>query len=105
MRRYEGVSTLLTSNRPVDDGGELLGDTAAVTALLDRLLQCPRAQMRAAQLAHETPGRPAQGRRIEVELTGLGRPLVVADFALSISSRFSMSTEGGEQPAQPRASR
>ncbi len=30
--------TLLTSNRPVDDWGKLLGDTAAVTALLDRLL-------------------------------------------------------------------
>ena len=38
MRRYERVSTLLTSNRPVDDWGKLLGDTAAVAALLDRLL-------------------------------------------------------------------
>jgi DNA replication protein DnaC len=41
MRRYERASTLLTSNRPVDDWGKLLGDTAAVTALLDRLLQSP----------------------------------------------------------------
>ncbi len=38
MRRYERASTLLTSNRPVDDWGKVLGDTAAVTALLDRLL-------------------------------------------------------------------
>ena len=38
IRRYERASTLLTSNRPVDDWGKLLGDTAAVTALLDRLL-------------------------------------------------------------------
>jgi DNA replication protein DnaC len=38
MRRYERTSTMLTSNRPVDDWGKLLGDTAAVTALLDRLL-------------------------------------------------------------------
>jgi DNA replication protein DnaC len=38
MRRYERASTLLASNRPVDDWGKLLGDTAAVTALLDRLL-------------------------------------------------------------------
>jgi DNA replication protein DnaC len=38
MRRYEKASTLLTSNRPVDDWGRLLGDTAAVTAMLDRLL-------------------------------------------------------------------
>ncbi len=38
MRRYERASTMLTSNRPVDEWGKLLGDTAAVTALLDRLL-------------------------------------------------------------------
>ena len=38
MRRYERVSTLVTSNRPVEDWGKLLGDSAAVTAMLDRLL-------------------------------------------------------------------
>ena len=38
MRRYERVSTLLTSNRPVEDWGKLLGDVAAVTAMLDRIL-------------------------------------------------------------------
>jgi DNA replication protein DnaC len=38
MRRYERASTLLTSNRPVEDWGKLLSDTAAVSAMLDRLL-------------------------------------------------------------------
>ena len=38
MRRYERSSTLLTSNRPVEDWGKLLGDVAAVSAMLDRLL-------------------------------------------------------------------
>jgi DNA replication protein DnaC len=38
MRRYERASTLITSNRPVQDWGKLLGDSAAVTAMLDRLL-------------------------------------------------------------------
>jgi len=38
MRRYERASTLLTSNRPVEDWGKLLGDIAAVSAMLDRLL-------------------------------------------------------------------
>ena len=38
MRRYERASTLLTSNRPVEDWGKLLGDNPAVTALLDRML-------------------------------------------------------------------
>ena len=38
MRRYERASTLLTSNRPVEDWGKLLGDTASVSSMLDRLL-------------------------------------------------------------------
>ena len=45
MRRYERASTLLTSNRPVEDWGKLLarprgrpGDTAAAGSMLDRIL-------------------------------------------------------------------
>jgi len=38
MRRYERASTVVTSNRPVEDWGKMLGDSAAVTAMLDRLL-------------------------------------------------------------------
>jgi DNA replication protein DnaC len=38
MRRYERASTILTSNRPVEDWGKLLGDNAAVSSMLDRLL-------------------------------------------------------------------
>jgi DNA replication protein DnaC len=38
MRRYERASTLLTSNRPVEGWGKLLGDVAAVSSMLDRLL-------------------------------------------------------------------
>ena len=30
MRRYERASTILSSNRPVEDWGKLLGDTAIV---------------------------------------------------------------------------
>jgi DNA replication protein DnaC len=38
MRRYERASTLFTSNRPVEDWGKPLGDSATVAAMLDRLL-------------------------------------------------------------------
>lgn len=38
MRRYERASTLITSNRPVEDWGKILGDTAAVGSMLDRIL-------------------------------------------------------------------
>lgn len=38
MRRYEVRSTILTSNRPVDQWGQLLGDQPTATAILDRIL-------------------------------------------------------------------
>jgi DNA replication protein DnaC len=38
MRRYETRSTIMTSNRPLEDWGKLLGDVPAATAILDRFL-------------------------------------------------------------------
>ncbi len=38
MRRYERTSTILTSNRPIDDWPKLFGDTPAVAAFLDRMM-------------------------------------------------------------------
>lgn len=38
MSRYEKLSTVVTSNRPVDDWAKLLGDVVVVTPLLDRLM-------------------------------------------------------------------
>jgi DNA replication protein DnaC len=38
MRRYELRSTMMTSNRPVEDWGKLLRDLPAATAILDRFL-------------------------------------------------------------------
>ena len=38
MRRYELKSTLMTSNRPIEEWGKLLGDVPAATAILDRFL-------------------------------------------------------------------
>lgn len=38
MSRYEKLSTVLTSNRGIDDWARLLGDVVVVTPLLDRLL-------------------------------------------------------------------
>lgn len=38
MRRYERTSTILTSNRPLDDWPKMFGDTPAVAAFLDRLM-------------------------------------------------------------------
>lgn len=38
MRRYQLRSTIMTSNRPLEDWGKLLGDVPAATAILDRFL-------------------------------------------------------------------
>lgn len=38
LRRYEVRSTMMTSNRPLDDWGKLIGDVPAATAILDRFL-------------------------------------------------------------------
>jgi DNA replication protein DnaC len=38
MRRYEMRSTVMTSNRPLEDWGKLLGDVPSATAILDRFL-------------------------------------------------------------------
>jgi DNA replication protein DnaC len=38
MRRYETRSTIMTSNRPLEDWGKVIGDVPAATAILDRFL-------------------------------------------------------------------
>ena len=80
---------------PVDDWGKLLGDTAAVTALLDRLLhhahvlKCGPRSWRT-KVAHRFAHRGGN----EVKLTGLGRRQIIAGFDLSINCRFSAVHRG-----------
>lgn len=38
MRRYENHFTIMTSNRPLEDWGKLIGDVPSATAILDRFL-------------------------------------------------------------------
>ena len=39
MRRHELRSTMMTTNRPLEDWGKLIGDVPAASAILDRFLQ------------------------------------------------------------------
>ena len=41
LRRHEVKSTPMTSNRPLEDWGKLLGDVPSATAILDRFLHHP----------------------------------------------------------------
>jgi len=38
LRRYENRSTMMTSNRPIEEWGKLIGDVPSATAILDRFL-------------------------------------------------------------------
>jgi DNA replication protein DnaC len=39
MRRHQTRSTIMTSNRPIEEWGKLLSDVPSATAILDRFLQ------------------------------------------------------------------
>ena len=95
MRRYERASTLLTSNLPVDDWGKLLGDTAAVTALLDRLLhhahvlKCGPRSWRTKVHTDLQSGDSVRKN----SLASIGS-LEMAGFGVSTNAGFALSTEG-----------
>lgn len=38
-RRYQARSTIIATNRPIEDWGKILGDNAAASAILDRFLE------------------------------------------------------------------
>ncbi len=67
MRRYETRSTMMTSNRPLEDWGKLLGDTPGASAILDRFLHhAELVQMTGAVTACGTKRRRAwTGSRIQ----------------------------------------
>jgi len=39
LRRHENRSTMMTSNRPLENWAKLIGDVPSATAILDRFLQ------------------------------------------------------------------
>ncbi len=74
MRRYELRSTLMTSNRPIEDWGHLIGDVPAAGAILDRLLQSAEIipfKGRSYRLRNDTPnqtGTPVDNRKKKGDL-------------------------------------
>jgi DNA replication protein DnaC len=57
LRRYETRSTMMTSNRPLEDWGKLLGDVPSATVILDRFLHHAEVtlQGRSYRLRHQPP--------------------------------------------------
>ena len=70
VRRYEKGAVILTTNRPVEDWGQVLGDTAAAGAILDRFLhhaEVIRLQGRSYRMHNR---RELRSKQTEVTLTG-----------------------------------
>lgn len=64
MRRYEVRSTIMTSNRPLEDWGKLIGDVPSATAILDRFLhhaEIVSMTGKSYRLRHRASGEEANG--------------------------------------------
>ena len=76
VRRYEKGAIILTTNRPVEDWGQVMGDTAAAGAILDRFLhhaEVVRLQGRSYRMQHRSSLRSAnQGVKPLTEETKTG---------------------------------
>lgn len=68
MRRHENRSTLMTSNRPLEDWAKLIGDVPSATAILDRFLQhAAIINITGKSYRLRNRGKEAEGRRSTAE--------------------------------------
>ena len=73
LRRHQVKSTLMTSNRPLEDWGKLIGDVPSASAILDRFLETAEIisfQGRSYRLRNRTADAPSKPSKV---LTGKTR--------------------------------
>jgi DNA replication protein DnaC len=76
MRRYETRSTMMTSNRPLEDWGKLLGDVPSATAILDRFLhhaEMVRLAGRSYRLRHQSTAERSEDKDSKPADAPIGR--------------------------------
>jgi DNA replication protein DnaC len=96
MRRYETRSTMMTSNRPLEDWGKLIGDVPSATAILDRFLhhaEIIQINGKSYRLRHQNQAREAKEKDTPSE------PKTTRGSASAESSKPA-SAEGGAQRAK-----
>jgi len=80
MSRYEKLSTVITSNRTIDDCPKLLGDVVVVTPLLDRIMHRGHLLKFDGKLATEGSGRASCQTRRRRVIIPPSRCCLVGDF-------------------------
>jgi DNA replication protein DnaC len=71
MRRYETRATIMTSNRPLEDWGKLIGDVPSATAILDRFLHHAEViQIKGRSYRLRSPGRSGPEEEGEAKAAG-----------------------------------
>src|SRR5437660_4031915 len=86
MRRYETRSTMMTSNRPLEDWGKLVGDVPSASAILDRFL-------------HHAELIPITGRSYRLRDAGKGMKDEVSRSKPADALPGSERSEPGSKPA------
>lgn len=75
MRRHEVRSTMMTSNRPLEEWGKLIGDVPAATAILDRFLHhCALVQITGRSYRLENSRRSPNGENSQKSSKGTKAP-------------------------------
>jgi len=92
LRRHENRSTMMTSNRPLEDWGKLIGDVPSATAILDRFLHHAEV-LTITGRSYRMQHRRGNGKDEEVFRKGKARAAQEADQADG-SSRAAASGKG-----------
>ena len=98
MRRHEVKSTLMTSNRPLEDWGKLIGDVPSATAILDRFLhhaEIISISGRSYRLRNRAAGEHA------AETTAEPTTSEAADAAPPADPKPAIPPSGSKQPPRP----
>jgi DNA replication protein DnaC len=101
MRRYETRSTMMTSNRPLEDWGKLIGDVPSATAILDRFLHHAEViQITGKSYRLRQRGRPNQEEDGEVQQAD--EPSGVAESKPARAPTGSATGKLGQAPTGPQ---
>jgi DNA replication protein DnaC len=97
MRRYETRSTMMTSNRPLEDWGKLIGDVPSATAILDRFLHHAEI-IQITGRSYRLRGQPEAGRDPESEAKPAKAP--TGSRPLGNGSKPAKAPTGSEEEAE-----